>query len=125
MQTSAINPDRPGHFGTPFLAPPRNADGLLITGPVSASMRLALAKTYAAAPAPKIVIAVGACAIAGGPFVGHPQVANGADAKVPGTCTSRVARRTRRSFSMAFCACWDGSGRCASIVVPDAGILDL
>jgi Ni,Fe-hydrogenase III small subunit len=46
-------------------------------------MRLALEKTYVAVPAPKIVIAVGACAIAGGPFVGHPQVANGAAAVVP------------------------------------------
>jgi len=72
-----------GRFGIQFVASPRHADGLLITGPVSANMRLALKKTYAAVPAPKIVIAVGACAIAGGPFVGHPQVGNGADAVVP------------------------------------------
>ncbi len=72
-----------GRFGIQFVASPRHADGLLITGPVSANMRLALEKTYAAVPAPKIVIAVGACAIAGGPFVGHPQVCNGADAVVP------------------------------------------
>jgi Ni,Fe-hydrogenase III small subunit/formate hydrogenlyase subunit 6/NADH:ubiquinone oxidoreductase subunit I len=70
-------------FGIQFVASPRHADGLLVTGPVSANMRLALEKTYAAVPAPKIVIAVGACAIAGGPFVGHPQVANGAAAVVP------------------------------------------
>jgi Ni,Fe-hydrogenase III small subunit len=72
-----------GRFGIQFVASPRHADGLLITGPVSANMRLALEKTYAAVPAPKIVIAVGACAIAGGPFVGHPRVCNGADAVVP------------------------------------------
>jgi Ni,Fe-hydrogenase III small subunit/NAD-dependent dihydropyrimidine dehydrogenase PreA subunit len=72
-----------GRFGIQFVASPRHADGLLITGPVSANMRLALEKTYAAVPAPKIVIAVGACAIAGGPFIGHPQVANGADTVVP------------------------------------------
>lgn len=72
-----------GRFGIQFVASPRHADGLLITGPVSANMRLALEKTYAAVPSPKIVIAVGACAIAGGPFVGHPQVCNGADAVVP------------------------------------------
>jgi len=72
-----------GRFGIQFVASPRHADGLLITGPVSANMRLALEKTYAAVPAPKIVIAVGACAIAGGPFVGHPQVHNGADSVVP------------------------------------------
>ena len=72
-----------GRFGIQFVASPRHADGLLITGPVSKNMELALKKTYAAVPEPKIVIAVGACAIAGGPFVGHPQVHNGAGALVP------------------------------------------
>jgi len=70
-------------FGIQFVASPRHADGLLITGAVSRNMELALKKTYAAVPAPKIVIAVGACAIAGGPFIGHPQVLNGAAAVVP------------------------------------------
>jgi Ni,Fe-hydrogenase III small subunit len=72
-----------GRFGIQFVASPRHADGLLITGPVSRNMKLALEKTYAAVPPPKIVIAVGACAIAGGPFVGHSQVCNGAEAVVP------------------------------------------
>ena len=72
-----------GRFGIQFVASPRHADGLLITGPVTANMRLALEKTYAAVPAPKLVIAVGACAIAGGPFVGHAQVSDGAGALVP------------------------------------------
>jgi Ni,Fe-hydrogenase III small subunit/formate hydrogenlyase subunit 6/NADH:ubiquinone oxidoreductase subunit I len=72
-----------GRFGIQFVASPRHADGLLITGPVSQNMRLALEKTYAAVPPPKIVIAVGACAIAGGPFVGHPQVYDGAASVVP------------------------------------------
>ena len=72
-----------GRFGIQFVASPRHADGLLITGPVSQNMKLALQKTYAAVPDPKIVIAVGACAIAGGPFLGHPQVCNGAAAFVP------------------------------------------
>jgi Ni,Fe-hydrogenase III small subunit/formate hydrogenlyase subunit 6/NADH:ubiquinone oxidoreductase subunit I len=72
-----------GRFGIQFVASPRHADGLLVTGPVSQNMRLALEKTYAAVPAPKIVIAVGACAIAGGPFVGHPEVCGGAEAVVP------------------------------------------
>ncbi len=70
-------------FGIQFVASPRHADGLLITGPVSKAMELALRKTYDAVPDPKIVIAVGACAIAGGPFVGHPQVNDGASAIVP------------------------------------------
>jgi Ni,Fe-hydrogenase III small subunit/formate hydrogenlyase subunit 6/NADH:ubiquinone oxidoreductase subunit I len=72
-----------GRFGIQFVASPRHADGLLITGPVTQSMRLAFEKTYAAVPAPKIVIAVGACAIAGGPFVGHPQQCDGAASVVP------------------------------------------
>ena len=72
-----------GRFGIQFVASPRHADGLLITGPVSRNMELALRKTYDAVPAPKIVIAVGACAIAGGPFVGLPQVENGAVSVVP------------------------------------------
>jgi Ni,Fe-hydrogenase III small subunit/NAD-dependent dihydropyrimidine dehydrogenase PreA subunit len=72
-----------GRFGIQMVASPRHADGLLITGPVSRNMELALRKTYDAVAAPKIVIAVGACAIAGGPFIGHPQVRNGAAAVVP------------------------------------------
>jgi Ni,Fe-hydrogenase III small subunit/NAD-dependent dihydropyrimidine dehydrogenase PreA subunit len=70
-------------FGIQFVASPRHADGLLITGTVPKNMELALRKTYDAVPAPKIVIAVGACAIAGGPFIGHPQIHNGASAIVP------------------------------------------
>lgn len=72
-----------GRFGIQFVASPRHADGLLITGPVSKNMELALKKTYAAVPEPRIVIAVGACAIAGGPFIGHPQHHNGATALLP------------------------------------------
>ncbi|MGE0820963.1 MAG: NADH-quinone oxidoreductase subunit NuoB [Candidatus Binatia bacterium] len=72
-----------GRFGIQFVASPRHADGLLVTGPVTKNMRLALQKTYEAVPTPKIVIAVGACAISGGPFIDHPEVHNGADAVVP------------------------------------------
>jgi Ni,Fe-hydrogenase III small subunit/formate hydrogenlyase subunit 6/NADH:ubiquinone oxidoreductase subunit I len=57
-----------GRFGIQFVASPRHADGILVTGPVTANMLLALRKTYAAVPAPKVVIAVGACAISGGMF---------------------------------------------------------
>lgn len=70
-------------FGIQIVASPRHADGLLITGPVTRNMELALRKTYDAVPAPKIVIAVGACAIAGGPYIDHEQVNNGANAIVP------------------------------------------
>lgn len=72
-----------GRFGIQFVASPRHADGLLITGPVSKHMELALEKTYAAVPDPKLVIAVGACAIAGGPFVGNLPIRNGAGHCVP------------------------------------------
>jgi Ni,Fe-hydrogenase III small subunit/Pyruvate/2-oxoacid:ferredoxin oxidoreductase delta subunit len=70
-------------FGIQFVASPRHADGLLITGAISENMRLALRKTYDAVPEPKIVIAVGACAISGGPYVDHPEVANGAEGLLP------------------------------------------
>jgi len=72
-----------GRFGVQFVASPRHADGLLITGPVTENMKLALEKTYEAVPDPKIVIAVGACAISGGPYIDLPAVHNGADAVVP------------------------------------------
>ena len=72
-----------GRFGIQFVASPRHADGLLITGPVTEHMQLALQKTYEAVPPPKIVIAVGACAIAGGPYAGHSEVHDGAAAVVP------------------------------------------
>lgn len=72
-----------GRFGIQYVASPRHADGLLITGAITENMRLALHKTYEAVPPPKIVIAVGACAISGGPYAGHEQVHDGADAVVP------------------------------------------
>ena len=72
-----------GRFGIQFVASPRHADGLLITGPVTQNMELALKKTYDATPEPKIVIAVGACAISGGVFAGHQEVHKGADEVVP------------------------------------------
>jgi Ni,Fe-hydrogenase III small subunit/Pyruvate/2-oxoacid:ferredoxin oxidoreductase delta subunit len=72
-----------GRFGIQFVASPRHADGLLITGAVTQNMRLALDKTYQAVPDPKIVIAVGACAISGGPFRDHPEVLNGANNLFP------------------------------------------
>jgi len=64
-------------FGISFVASPRHADGLVVTGPVTQNMALALNKTYEAVPAPKFVIAVGACAISGGMFAGHGQVRGG------------------------------------------------
>ena len=72
-----------GRFGIQIVASPRHADGLIITGPVTENMRLALRKTWEAVAPPKIVIAVGACAISGGPYVDHDEASNGADSVVP------------------------------------------
>ncbi len=72
-----------GRFGIQIVAAPRHADGLIVTGPVTENMRQALRGTYDAIAPPKIVIALGACAISGGPFRDHPEVGNGADSAVP------------------------------------------
>jgi Ni,Fe-hydrogenase III small subunit len=72
-----------GRFGIQFVASPRHADGVLVTGAVSENMRTALLDTYAAVPAPKLVIAVGACAISGGPYAGNPEVHNGCGSLLP------------------------------------------
>jgi Ni,Fe-hydrogenase III small subunit/formate hydrogenlyase subunit 6/NADH:ubiquinone oxidoreductase subunit I len=70
-------------FGVQFVASPRHADGIVVTGAVNTNMRHALVRTYEAVPEPKLVIAVGACAISGGPFHGGAQVANGVSALLP------------------------------------------
>jgi len=72
-----------GQFGIQFVASPRHADGLLVTGPIPDNMRLALKKTYDSVPSPKFVVAVGACAISGGPYADHSEVQNGTDQVVP------------------------------------------
>ena len=70
-------------FGVQFVASPRHADGLLVTGAVNVNMRDALLRTYAAVPEPRMVIALGACAIGGGPFRGSPEVADGVSELLP------------------------------------------
>lgn len=72
-----------GRFGIQFVASPRHADGVFVTGPVTENMREALLKTYAAVPAPKLVIACGACAINGGPFLDSPEQHNGVYGLLP------------------------------------------
>jgi Ni,Fe-hydrogenase III small subunit/ferredoxin len=72
-----------GRFGVQFVASPRHADGVLITGPVPRNMSLALRKTWEAIPSPRLAIAVGACAISGGPFIGHPETEGGAGDAIP------------------------------------------
>lgn len=70
-------------FGIQFVASPRHADGLVITGAGNANMRDAVLRAWEATPAPRLVIAVGACAINGGPFRGSPEVSNGVPADLP------------------------------------------
>jgi len=70
-------------FGLHFVASPRHADVLMVTGPVTRNMAEALRRTYDATPAPKWVVAVGDCARDGGCFAGSYAVAGGVDAVVP------------------------------------------
>src|SRR5258705_1970330 len=70
-------------FGLRFVASPRHADVLLVTGPVTQNMRMALERTYAATPDPKWVVAVGDCARNGGVFAQSPAVVGGVSAVVP------------------------------------------
>jgi Ni,Fe-hydrogenase III small subunit len=70
-------------FGIQFVASPRHADGLVLTGAVSRNMRDAVYRTYEAIPEPRLVIAVGACAINGGPFRGSAEVGNGVPDDLP------------------------------------------
>jgi Ni,Fe-hydrogenase III small subunit len=70
-------------FGLRFVASPRHADVLMVTGPVTCNMREALERTHAATPAPKWVVAVGDCAIDGGLFAGSYAITGGVSAVVP------------------------------------------
>lgn len=70
-------------FGIHFVASPRHADMLMVTGPVSRNMALALKKTYEATPDPKIVVAVGDGAIDGGIFKGSYAVVGGVHEVIP------------------------------------------
>jgi Ni,Fe-hydrogenase III small subunit/Pyruvate/2-oxoacid:ferredoxin oxidoreductase delta subunit len=70
-------------FGIHFVASPRHADMLLVTGPVTRNMELALRKTYDATPEPKLVVAVGACGISGGIFATNYATRGGVDQVIP------------------------------------------
>ncbi|GAK53193.1 formate hydrogenlyase subunit 7 [Candidatus Moduliflexus flocculans] len=70
-------------FGVSFVASPRHADALAVTGPVTQSLAVALKKTYDATPAPKLVIAIGDDACDGGLFKGSYAVLGGAEKVVP------------------------------------------
>jgi Ni,Fe-hydrogenase III small subunit len=70
-------------FGLRFVASPRHADVLLVTGPVTTNMRAALVRTYEATPAPKWIVAVGDCARDGGMFAGSYACVGGVSAVLP------------------------------------------
>jgi Ni,Fe-hydrogenase III small subunit len=70
-------------FGLRFVASPRHADVLLVTGPLTRNMREALERTYAATPEPKWVVAAGDCAFDGGLFAASYAVVGGVSAVVP------------------------------------------
>jgi Ni,Fe-hydrogenase III small subunit len=70
-------------FGIHFVASPRHADMLLVTGPVTRNMELALKKTYDAAPDPRLVVAVGACGCSGGIFGKNYATCGGVDSVIP------------------------------------------
>jgi Ni,Fe-hydrogenase III small subunit len=70
-------------LGIHFVASPRHADMLLVTGPVTRNMEFALRKAYRATPDPKVVVAVGACGISGGIFGRNYATIGGVDQAVP------------------------------------------
>jgi Ni,Fe-hydrogenase III small subunit len=70
-------------FGLKFVASPRHADVLLVTGPVTRNMRVALERTYNAMPAPNWVVSMGDCALNGGCFAGSYAVVGGVADVVP------------------------------------------
>lgn len=70
-------------FGINFVASPRHADAIVVTGPVSRNMKTALLQTYEAVPEPRVVIAVGSCTLTGGPFSHSAEVAKGLDTILP------------------------------------------
>ncbi len=76
-------------FGLRFVASPRHADVLLVTGPVTRNMHEALLSTWRATPDPKWVVAVGDCAVDGGVFKGSYAIAGGVDSAVPVDLTIR------------------------------------
>lgn len=70
-------------FGIDFVASPRHADGIHVTGPISRNMKQALIDTYEAVPSPKIVIASGCCPISGGPFAGSDEIVGDLNSLIP------------------------------------------
>ena len=97
-------------FGLKFVASPRHADVLLVTGPVTRNMREALERTYAATPDPKWVVAVGDCALDGGLFSGSYSVVGGVSAVVPVDLHIRGCPPTPNALLRGLIALLDAGG---------------
>ena len=82
-------------FGVRFAASPRHADVLMVTGPVTRNMKVALERTYAATPDPKWVVAVGDCGCGCGVFEGSYAVIGAVEKVIPVDLSSAAARRGR------------------------------
>src|SRR3954469_17774202 len=98
-------------FGLKFVASPRHADVLLVTGPVTKNMRQALEGTHAATPDPKWVVAVGDCALDGGLFAGSYGVVGGVSAVVPVDLHIRGCPPTPTALLRGLIALVDGAAR--------------
>jgi Ni,Fe-hydrogenase III small subunit len=97
-------------FGLRFVASPRHADVLLVTGPVTLNMRQALERTWAATPAPKWVVAAGACAIDGGLFAGGYACASGVESVIPVDLRIPGCPPTPTALLAGLLALMEGSG---------------
>ena len=102
-------------FGLRFVASPRHADVLMVTGPVTKNMREALERTYHATPDPKWVVAIGDCARDGGCFAGSYAVVGGVSEVVPVDLhMSRLSPYSNGHAARSSCAARTGGhGRCA------------
>jgi Ni,Fe-hydrogenase III small subunit len=98
-------------FGLKFVASPRHADVLFVTGPVTKNMREALERTFNATPAPKWVVAVGDCAIDGGMFAGSYAVVGSVSAVLPVDLHIRGCPPRPRDLLCGLLALMEPSGR--------------
>src|SRR5271168_269019 len=98
-------------FGLRFVASPRHADVLLVTGPVTKNMREAVLRTYQATPAPKWVVAVGDCAVDGGLFADSYACVGGVEAVIPVDLRIRGCPPTPTQLLQGLLALLDESAR--------------
>ena len=103
-------------FGLRFVASPRHADVLMVTGPVTKNMREALERTYHATPNPKWVVAVGDCARDGGCFAGSYAVVGGSRKSFPSIFIFPAARRRPRTILQGLLALLDRTAQKAPLV---------